>query len=42
VSLIVAGCRRREGLKAIGSVSREVVHEAGCSVLLLPPERVRG
>jgi len=37
-SLIVQGSRRRAGLRALGSVSRRVVHEAGCSVLTVPPE----
>jgi len=41
VSLIVAGSRRLEGLQAFGSVSRQVVHEAPCSVLLMPPERLK-
>jgi nucleotide-binding universal stress UspA family protein len=36
-SLIVMGSRRRTGLKAIGSVSRHVVHSANCSVLLVAP-----
>jgi nucleotide-binding universal stress UspA family protein len=35
-SLIVMGSRRLEGLRALGSVSRRVVHEAHCSVLLPP------
>lgn len=42
VSLIVAGSRRLGGLQAIGSVSRQLVHEAHCSVLLVPPERLKG
>lgn len=37
-SLIVMGSRRRGGLLAFGSVSRRVVHDASCSVLLVPPE----
>jgi nucleotide-binding universal stress UspA family protein len=37
-SLIVMGSRRLEGLRSLGSVSRHVVHEAHCSVLLLPPQ----
>ncbi len=41
-SLIVASSRRLEGLQAIGSVSRQLVHSAHCSVLLMPPERLRG
>lgn len=40
-SLIVMGSRGLTGLKAIGSVSRHVLHEAHCSVLLMPPERLR-
>ncbi len=40
VSLIVASSRRLEGLHAIGSISRQVVHGAHCSVLLVPPERL--
>lgn len=37
-SMIVQGSRRRSGLRALGSVSRRVVHEAGCSVLTVPPD----
>jgi nucleotide-binding universal stress UspA family protein len=36
-SLILMGSRRPDGLRAIGSVSERVVHEAPCSVLVLPP-----
>ena len=36
-SLIVMGSRRAKGLAAIGSVSRRVLHDAHCSVLLVPP-----
>jgi nucleotide-binding universal stress UspA family protein len=36
-SLVVMGSRRLEGLRAMGSVSRRVVHQARCSVLLVPP-----
>ncbi len=36
-SLIVMGSRRHKGLRAIGSVSRRVVREAHCSVLLVAP-----
>lgn len=38
-SLVVMGSRQLTGLQAIGSVSRRVVHEATCSVLLIPPLR---
>ena len=38
VSLIVMGTRRLSGIRAIGSVSRRVVHDAPCSVLLIPPD----
>jgi len=41
-SLVVMGSRRLGGLKALGSVSRRVVHEAHCSVLLMPPEYLQG
>ena len=37
-SLIVMGSRRLDGLRAMGSVSRRVVHQAKSSVLLVPPE----
>jgi len=37
-SLVVVGSRRRSGPRAIGSVSRHVIHAAGCSVLAVPPE----
>ena len=37
-SLVAMGSRRLEGLRAMGSVSRRVVHQAHCSVLLVPPE----
>jgi nucleotide-binding universal stress UspA family protein len=36
-SLIVMGSRRLDGLRALGSTSRRIVHEARCSVLLVPP-----
>jgi nucleotide-binding universal stress UspA family protein len=35
---IVMGSRRLGGLRAFGSVSRRVVHDAPCSVLLVPPK----
>lgn len=37
-SLVIVGSRRLAGARALGSVSRRVVHEAGCSVLVVPPE----
>jgi nucleotide-binding universal stress UspA family protein len=37
-SLIIMGTRRLSGIRAIGSVSRRVVHDASCSVLLIPPD----
>jgi nucleotide-binding universal stress UspA family protein len=36
-SVIVMGSRRLDGLRALGSVSRRVAHQAQCSVLLVPP-----
>jgi nucleotide-binding universal stress UspA family protein len=39
-SLLVMGSRRLEGLRTIGSVSRRVVHQVDCPVLLVPPERL--
>ena len=36
-SLVVMGSRRLDGLRALGSVSRRVAHQAPCSVLLVPP-----
>jgi nucleotide-binding universal stress UspA family protein len=36
--LIVMGSRRLHGPRAVGSVSRHVVHRAESSVLLIPPE----
>jgi nucleotide-binding universal stress UspA family protein len=39
-SLVVMGSRRLDGLRAMGSVSRRVAHQARCSVLLVPPERL--
>jgi len=41
-SLIAIGSRLRDGLRALGSVSRRVVHDAPCSVLLVPPEDLPG
>jgi nucleotide-binding universal stress UspA family protein len=41
-SLVVMGSRRLEGLRAMGSVSRRVAHQARCSVLLVPPETLPG
>ncbi len=40
-SLVMMGSRRRRGLRAIGSVSARVVHDAPCSVLLIPPDAGR-
>jgi nucleotide-binding universal stress UspA family protein len=40
-SLVLVGSRRLDGLRAVGSVSRRVAHEAHCSVILVPPERLR-
>ena len=37
-SLVIMGSRRLDGLRAMGRVSRRVVHQARCSVLLFPPE----
>ncbi len=36
-ALVVIGSRRPRGLHAFGSVSRRVVHDADCSVLVIPP-----
>jgi nucleotide-binding universal stress UspA family protein len=36
-AIVVIGSRRLGGLRALGSVSRRLVHDAPCSVLLLPP-----
>jgi nucleotide-binding universal stress UspA family protein len=38
-ALVVLGSRRLRGLHAFGSVSRRVVHDAHCSVLVIPPGR---
>jgi nucleotide-binding universal stress UspA family protein len=40
-SLIVMGCRRLDGLEAVGSVTERVIHDGPCSVLVLPPEHAR-
>jgi nucleotide-binding universal stress UspA family protein len=37
-ALLVMGSRRLAGLHAFGSVSRRVVHDAPCSVLVIPPD----
>lgn len=37
-ALIVIGSRRLGGLRAFGSVSRRVIHDAPCSVLVVPPQ----
>jgi nucleotide-binding universal stress UspA family protein len=37
-SVVLMGSRRLNGLRAMGSVSRRVAHQAMCSVLLVPPE----
>jgi nucleotide-binding universal stress UspA family protein len=37
-AIVVIGSRRLGGLRALGSVSRRVAHDAPCSVLLLPPK----
>lgn len=36
-ALVVLGSRRLHGPQAFGSVSRHVVHDADCSVLVIPP-----
>lgn len=38
VSLVVMSSRRLSGLRALGSVSERVVHQAPCSVLVVRPE----
>ena len=40
-SMVVMSSRRLHGPRTVGSVSRHVVHRAGCSVLLIPPERLQ-
>jgi nucleotide-binding universal stress UspA family protein len=37
-SLVVMGSRSLDSMRAMGRVSRRVVHQARCSVLLVPPE----
>jgi nucleotide-binding universal stress UspA family protein len=41
-TLIVMGSRGLHGVPAIGSVSRHVMHESHCSVLLIPPLYLAG
>jgi nucleotide-binding universal stress UspA family protein len=41
-SLIVIGSRGLAGVRALGSVSERVVHDAPCSVLVVPPARFEG
>lgn len=36
-AMIVMGSRRLGGVRAFGSVSRRIVHDAPCSVLVVPP-----
>ena len=36
-SLVLMGSRSLDGVRAMGSVSRRVAHQARCSVLLVPP-----
>lgn len=38
-SLILMGSRRTNGVRAVGGVTERVIHDAPCSVLVLPPER---
>ncbi len=38
-ALVVIGSRQLTGLHTFGSVSRRVVHDADCSVLVIPPGR---
>jgi nucleotide-binding universal stress UspA family protein len=37
-SLVIMGSRSLDSMRAMGRVSRRVVHQARCSVLLVPPE----
>lgn len=39
-SLVMLSSRALSGLHAVGSVSRRVVHQAPCPVLLVPPEQL--
>jgi nucleotide-binding universal stress UspA family protein len=39
-SLVVMGSRKLDGLRAMGRVGRRVAHQARCSVLLVPPEKL--
>jgi nucleotide-binding universal stress UspA family protein len=41
-ALLVIGSRRLSGLHAFGSVSRHLMHDAPCSVLVVPPEHLDG
>jgi nucleotide-binding universal stress UspA family protein len=41
-SLIVVGSRHLSGIRALGSVSERLIHEARCSVLVVRPEDLRG
>ena len=41
-SLIVVGSRHLSGVRALGSVSERLVHEARCSILVVRPEDLRG
>jgi nucleotide-binding universal stress UspA family protein len=41
-SLVVMSSRRLRGVRAVGSVSRRVIHQGHCSVLLVPPEYLLG
>lgn len=38
-ALVVIGSRRLSGVRAFGSVSRRVAHDAPCSVLIVPPRQ---
>ena len=40
-ALVIIGSRRLRGLRAFGSVSRRVAHDAPCSVLVVPPTGAR-